>query len=85
MGRRIKLNSIESYVLVTDGIIEMNCRTNSYKEAVNLFIDYLKNQNDECIYELQRSGEIHEYDGSNLKTVHFIFNKHYIDVLRSRK
>ena len=80
-----ELNSKETYVLVTDGIIEMNCRANSYKEATDLFIDYLKNQNDECIYELQRSGEIYEYKDNKLNTIHFIFNKHYIDVLRSRK
>ena len=80
-----ELNSKETYVLVTDGIIEMSCVANSYKEAADLFLDYLKNQNDECIYELQRSGEIHEYNGPNLKTIHFIFNKHYIDVLRRRK
>ena len=75
----------EKYVLVTDGIIEMNCAADSYEEATNLFLDYLKNQNDDCIYEFKQSGEIYEYDGPNLKTVHFIFNKHYIDILRSRK
>ena len=80
-----ELNSKETYVLVTDGIIEMNCVANSYKEATDLFLDFLKNQNDECIYELQRSGEIYEYNGSNLNAIHFIFNKHYINVLRSRK
>ena len=80
-----ELNSKETYVLVTDGIIEMNCVANSYKEATDLFLEYLKNQNDECIYEFQQSGEIHEYKGSELNTVHFIFNKHYIDFLRSRK
>ena len=80
-----ELNSKEKYVLVTDGIIEMSCVADSYNEATNLFLEYLKNQNDECIYELQRSGEIYEYNGSDLKTVHFIFNKHYIDILRSRK
>lgn len=80
-----ELNYKETYVLVTDGIIEMTCVANFYKEATNLFIDYLKNQNDECIYELQRSGEIYEYKGNNLNTIHFIFNKHYIDVLRHRK
>ena len=80
-----ELDSTEKYFLVTDGIIEMSCVANSYKEAADLFLDYLKNQNDECIYELQRSGEIHEYNGPNLKTIHFIFNKHYIDVLRRRK
>ena len=80
-----ELNSAETYYLVTDGIIEMNCIANSYEEATNLFLDYLKNQNDDCIYELQSSGEIYEYTGSDLKTVHFIFNKHYIDFLRSRK
>ena len=75
----------ETYVLVTDEIIEMSCVANSYSEAANLFFDYLKNQNDDCIYEFKKSGEIYEYDGHDLKTVHFIFNKHYIDVLRSRK
>lgn len=80
-----KLNSGKTYVLVTDGIIEMTCEADTYKDATNLFLDYLKNQNDECIYELQRSGEIYEYMGNILKTVHFIFNKHYIDVLRSLK
>ena len=75
----------ENYVLVTDGIIEMTCVAYSYKEASNLFLDYLKNQNDECIYELQRSGEIYEYKGHKLNTIHFIFNKHYIDILRRRK
>lgn len=77
--------STETYVLVTDGIIEMNCIANSYTEAANLFLDYLKNQNDDSIYELQQSGEIYEYNGHELKTVHFIFNKHYMDVLRRRK
>ena len=80
-----KLNSKETYVLVTDGIIEMNCVANSYKEAADLFLEYLKNQNDDRIYKLQHTGEIYEYNGPNLKTVHFIFNKHYIDILRSRK
>ena len=80
-----ELDSTEKYFLVTDGIIEMTCVTNSYKEASNLFFEYLKNQNEDCIYELQQSGEIYEYNGPNLKTVHFIFNKHYIDILRSRK
>ena len=80
-----ELNSKEKYVLVTGCIIEMNCVANSYKEAADLFLDYLKNQNDECIYELQRSGEIYEYKGHKLNTIHFIFNKHYIDILRSRK
>ena len=80
-----ELNSKETYVLVTDGIIEMNCVADSYKEATDLFLEYLKNQNDNCIYKLQHSGEIHEYNGPDLKTVHFIFNKHYIDVLRRRK
>lgn len=80
-----KLNSKESYVLVTDGIIEMSCVANSYQEATNLFLEYLKNQNDDCIYEFQQSGEIYEYKGPKLNTVHFIFNKHYIDFLRSRK
>ena len=80
-----ELNSKETYVLVTDGIIEMNCVANSYKEAADLFLDFLKNQNDDCIYELQHSGEIYEYKSNKLNTIHFIFNKHYIDVLRSRK
>ena len=80
-----ELNSKETYVLVTDGIIEMDCRANSYKEAVDLFADYLKNQNDDSTYEFHQSGEIYEYNGPELKTVHFIFNKHYIDFLRSRK
>ena len=75
----------EEYFLVTDGIIEMNCEVYSYEEAANLFLDYLKNQNDDCIYEFKKSGEIYEYKENNLKTVHFIFNKHYIDFLRSRK
>lgn len=79
------MNSTETYVLVTDGIIEMSCITNSYEEATNLFLDYLKNRNDDRIYELQGSGKIYEYDGPDFKTVHFIFNKHYIDVLRRRK
>ena len=48
-------------------------------------IEYLKNQNDDCIYEFKKTGEIYEYNGPDLKTVHFIFNKHYIDILRSRK
>ena len=75
----------EKYVLVTDGIIEMNCAADSYEEATNLFLDYLKNQNCDSIYEFQQSGEIFEYSENNLKTVHFIFNKHYIDILRSHK
>ena len=79
------MNTTEKYVLVTDGIIEMNSVADSYEEATNLFLDYLKNQNDDCNYEFQQSGEIYEYKGPDLKTVHFIFNKHYIDFLRSRK
>ena len=79
------MNSTESYVLVTDGIIEMNCVADSYKEATDLFLEYLKNQNEDSIYKLKKTGEIDEYNGTNLKTVHFIFNKHYIDILRSRK
>lgn len=79
------MNSTEKYVLVTDGIIEMDCVAYSYKEATDLFLEYLKNQNDNCNYELQRSGEIYEYKGNKLNTIHFIFNKHYIDILRSRK
>ena len=75
----------EKYVLVTDGIIETTCEADSYKEATNLFLDYLKNQNDDSIYKFQQSGEIYEYNKNKLKTVHFIFNKHYIDFLRSHK
>ena len=79
------MNSTETYVLVTDGIIEMSCIAKSYTEASNLFFEYLKNKNNDSIYEFHKTGEIHEYNGLDLKTVHFIFNKHYIDVLRSRK
>ena len=79
------MSSTEEYFLVTDGIIEMNCVADSYEEATNLFLEYLKNQNDDCIYVFRHLGEIYEYKGPKLKTVHFIFNKHYIDVLRSRK
>ena len=80
-----ELDSVETYFLVTDGIIEMNCVANSYEEATNLFFEYLKNQNNDSIYEFHKTGEIYEYNGNNLKTVHFIFNKHYIDVLRHHK
>ena len=80
-----ELNTTKEYVLVTDGIIEMNCAADSYEEATNLFLDYLKNQNDDRIYEFKQSGEIYEYKGNNLNTVHFILNKHYIDFLRSHK
>ena len=80
-----ELNTTEKYVLVTDGIIEMNCAADSYEEATNLFLEYLKNQNDDNIYEFQQSGEIYEYKENKLNTVHFIFNKHYIYFLRSRK
>lgn len=73
------------YMLVTDGIIEMTCVSDSYEEATNFFLDYLKNQNDDSIYEFHKSGEIYEYNGNELKTVHFIYNKHYIDILRSLK
>lgn len=79
------MSSTKKYVLVTDGIIEMECKADSYKEATKLFLEYLKNQNDDSIYELQQSGEIFEYNGPKLKTAHFIFNKHYIDILRRRK
>ena len=79
------MNSKETYVLVTDEIIEITCVADSYKEATSLFFDYLKNKNDDHIYELKKTGEIYEYNGPDLKTVHFIFNKHYIDILRSRK
>ena len=77
------MNSAETYVLVTDGIIEMTCISHSFKEATNLFLTYLKNQNDECFYELRRPCEIYEYNGSDLKTVHFVFTKNFIDFLRS--
>ena len=80
-----ELNSTETYVLVTDGIIEMTCVADSYKEAASLFFEYLKNKNDDCIYEFKKTGKIYEYNGPKLNTVHFIFNKHYIDILRSRK
>ena len=80
-----EIDSTETYVLVTDGIIEMNCVANSYTEAANLFFEYLKNKNNDSIYEFKKTGEIYEYNGPDLKTVHFIFNKHYIDVLRRRK
>ena len=80
-----ELDSTETYYLVTDSIIEMNCIANSYTEASNLFLEYLKNQNDNSIYEFHKSGEIYEYNGHELKTVHFIFNKHYMDILRRRK
>lgn len=80
-----ELDSTKTYVLVTDGIIEMTCVAASYKEATNLFLEYLKNQNDDRIYELQQSGEIFEYKGNKLKTSHFIFNKHYLDIIRIHK
>lgn len=79
------MNYKDEYFLVTDGIIEMNCVAGSYEEAANLFLEYLKNQNDACIYLFHPSGKFYEYSGTNLNTVHFIFNKHYIDVLRSRQ
>ena len=77
------MNLKEKYVLVTDGIIEMTCVANSLQEANNLFLDYLKNQNDDCIYELHKSGQIYEYEGIKLNTVHFVFTKNFIDFLRS--
>lgn len=77
------MNSTETYVLVTDGIIEMSCVAHSLKEATDLFLSYLKNQNDECIYEVRRPCEIYEYDKSKLNTVHFVFTKKFIDFLRS--
>lgn len=79
------MNLTEEYFLVTDGIIEMKCIAETYYDAANLFLDYLKNQNDDRIYLFHKPGAIYEYSGTNLNTVHFIFNKHYIDVLRSRK
>ena len=74
----------DTYILVTDGIIEMSCEADSYKEASNLFFEYLKNQNNDRIYEFKKTGEIYEYEGTKLNTVHFIFNKHYLNILRSR-
>ena len=76
------MNSTEKYVLVTDGIIEMSCVAHSLKEANELFLDYLKNKNDKYIYELNSSGQIYEYDGLKLNTVHFVFTKNFIDFLR---
>ena len=80
-----ELDSVETYVLVTDEIIEMTCVAHSYKEAADLFLDYLKNQNGECIYKFRRPCEIYEYDGVILNTVHFVFTKKIIDFLRSCK
>ena len=77
-----ELNSKETYVLVTDGIIEMSCVANSLKEANELFLDYLKNKNDTYNYELISSGQIYEYDDLKLNTVHFVFAKNFIDFLR---
>ena len=48
-----EFNSKETYVLVTDGIIEMNCVADSYKEAASLFFEYLKNQNEDSIYKFK--------------------------------
>ena len=76
------MNSTEKYVLVTDGIIEMSCVARSLKEANELFLDYLKNKNDKYIYEINSSGQIYEYDGLKLNTVHFVFTKNFIDFLR---
>ena len=78
-----EIDSTETYVLVTDGIIEMTCVAHSLKEATDLFLSYLKNKNDVCNYELRRPCEIYEYEGPNLNTVHFVFTKNYIDFLRS--
>ena len=78
-----EFDSVETYVLATDGIIEMTCVAHSLKEATDLFLSYLKNQNDECFYELRRPCEIYEYDGTKLNTVHFVFTKKFIDFLRS--
>lgn len=77
------MNTTETYVLVTDGIIEMTCIAHSSKEATDLFLSYLKNRNDECIYELRRPCEIYEYECTKLNTVHFVFTKNFIDLLRS--
>ena len=76
------MNSTEKYVLVTDGIIEMTCVANSLKEANELFLAYLKNKNVKYIYKLNSSGQIYEYDGLKLNTVHFVFTKNFIDFLR---
>ena len=76
------MNSAETYVLVTDGIIEMTCIAHSLKEANELFLDYLKNKNDKYIYEINSSGQIYEYEGLKLNTVHFVFTKNFIDFLR---
>lgn len=78
-----ELDSIETYVLVTDCIIEMTCIAQSLKEATDLFLSYLKNRNDECLYELHRPGEIYEYKCTKLNTVHFVFTKNFIDSVRS--
>ena len=79
------MNFEDKYLLVTDGIIEITCVADSSKEATNLFLDYLKNQNDDCIYECQKSGEIYEYKDHKLNTIHFIFTKNFIDFLRKVK
>lgn len=63
----------------------MTCEADSYEEATDLFLDYLKNQNDDCIYEFKKTGEIYEYEGTELNTVHYIIDKHYNDILRSRR
>ena len=76
------MNSKETYVLVTDGIIEMTCVANSLRDANNLFLDYLKNKNDKYTYKLHSSGQIYEYEDLKLNTVHFIFTKNFIDFLR---
>ena len=77
-----ELDSVETYVLVTDSIIEMTCIAHSLKDANELFLDYLKNKNDKYIYKLNSSGQIYEYDGIKLNTVHFVFTKKFIDFLR---
>ena len=69
------MNLTDKYVLVTDGIIEMSCVADSYYDAANLFLDYLKNQNDDRIYLFHKSGKIYEYSGNKLNTVHFVFKK----------
>lgn len=79
------MEKLKTYLLVTDGIIEMTCEADSYEEATDLFLDYLKNQNDDCIYEFKKTGEIYEYEGTELNTVHYIIDKHYNDILRSRR
>ena len=78
-GKSYANKNLVMYVIRTDN------NKNRIGISVNWFFEYLKNQNDDCFYEFKKTGEIYEYDGPDLKTVHFIYNKHYIDVLRRRK